>query len=99
MYRAKVCSQEFWSLLSGLDIQLEQSKNDNPAKNQFKVARYDNFTNHKNVFYCIQIHICGLVMKATCSELGDMGLIATVWLRVLKLFAAMQALVGVMMCY
>ena len=31
MYQSKVCIQEFWYIMSGLDIQPEQSKNDNPA--------------------------------------------------------------------
>ena len=31
MYRSKVCAQEFWYFVPGLDIQLEQSENDNPA--------------------------------------------------------------------
>ena len=32
MYRPKVCVQEFWYFVHGLDIQLEQSENDNPAR-------------------------------------------------------------------
>ena len=31
MYQSKVCVQEFWYFVSGLDIRPEQSKNDNPA--------------------------------------------------------------------
>ena len=31
MYQSKVCVQEFWYLVPGLDIQPEQSENDNPA--------------------------------------------------------------------
>ena len=31
MYRSKVCVQEFLYFVSGLDIQLEQSENDNPV--------------------------------------------------------------------
>ena len=46
MYWIKVCCQEFWSILPGLNIRFEQSKYENPAqwlhvKNWFKVARYD----------------------------------------------------------
>ena len=29
--RSKVCVQEFWYFVSGLDIQLEQSENDSPV--------------------------------------------------------------------
>ena len=32
MYRSKVCVQEFWYFVPGLDIQPEQSKNNNTAK-------------------------------------------------------------------
>ena len=32
MYRSKVCVQEFWYFVSGLDIQLEQSENDSPVR-------------------------------------------------------------------
>ena len=31
MYRSKVCVQEFWYVVPGLDIQPELSKNDIPA--------------------------------------------------------------------
>ena len=31
MYQSKVCVQEFWYFVPGLDIQHEQSENDNPA--------------------------------------------------------------------
>ena len=43
IHRWKVCVQEFWYFVSGLDIQLEQSK-DNcpvPTKNQLQVAIYN----------------------------------------------------------
>ena len=39
--QSKVCSQEFWYILFGLDIQLEESETILHAKNQFKVAKYD----------------------------------------------------------
>ena len=38
MYRSKVCVQQFSYFVSGLDIQLEQSENDSPAR---KVAKYN----------------------------------------------------------
>ena len=49
MNQQKVCSQEFWNILSGLDIQLDISKNGVfiiimkilKAKIWFKVAKYD----------------------------------------------------------
>ena len=31
MYRSKICIQEFWFIVSDVDIQPEQSQNDNPA--------------------------------------------------------------------
>ena len=45
-----VCSQEFWYILSDLDIRLEQSENEDPArKNWFKESRLRHMrhmTNH-----------------------------------------------------
>ena len=42
MNQQKICCQEFWYILSGLDIQLEQYDNDDSArKNWFKVATRD----------------------------------------------------------
>ena len=39
---SKVCSEELWYILSGLNIWLDQSENDNPARqNWFKVTRHD----------------------------------------------------------
>ena len=41
MYLSKACVQEAWYIVSGLDIQPEQSKNNNPAyKKWFQVVRY-----------------------------------------------------------
>ena len=79
MYRWKDCSQEFWYLFSGyiFSIQLEQSENDNPAhKHWFKVAW--NNGSCKVFFACsIQTHFfvpsLWFVVKASCSEPGDMG--------------------------
>ena len=43
MYLSKVCVQEFWYFVSGLDIQLEQSEyySTVPIKNWLQVAKYD----------------------------------------------------------
>ena len=66
-----VWGQEFWYIISGLDIQLEQYKNDNPAsKNQFKLAKYDKSCTGL-WFFSTWTH--GLVAKARSSEYGDMG--------------------------
>ena len=45
MYQSKVCVQEFSYFVSGLEIQLEQSKNYSPVrkKNQLQVAKYDEY--------------------------------------------------------
>ena len=48
MYRSKVCFQQFWYIVSGLDVQFEQSDNDNPVgkKNgciNLQVAKYTNY--------------------------------------------------------
>ena len=46
MFEQKVCCQEFWLILSGLDIKLEQPCNDNLAgKNWFKAAKDDRLLN------------------------------------------------------
>ena len=31
MYRSQVCVEEFWYFVPGIDIQVEESENDNPA--------------------------------------------------------------------
>ena len=62
----KVCCQEFLYMLSGLDIQLEQSNNDNPSlqtKNCFKVAICNKFFFNRS----IQTHYL-VVKAASCSE-------------------------------
>ena len=39
MYRSKVCVQEFWYFVPGLDIQPEQSENDSPARKKAVAGR------------------------------------------------------------
>ena len=34
MYWEKVCCQEFWYILCGLDVELKQSENEDPAQKQ-----------------------------------------------------------------
>ena len=35
IYWSKICGQEFWYILSGLDIQLQKSENDNTARKKW----------------------------------------------------------------
>ena len=83
MYWIKVCCQEFWSILPGLNIRFEQSKYENPAqwlhvKNWFKVARYDK---SYTCFLGWWIQTSGLVAKASCSESGYTALSIIVLLQ------------------
>ena len=43
MHWSKVCAQEFWYFVSGLDVQLEQSKNYNPV---YRDCRLQNTKSH-----------------------------------------------------
>ena len=68
MYRSKVCDQEFWYILSGLDIQPEQSENNNPAGKSCPMLR--EITIHVPPFFMKSIQIFGSVIKASCSGSG-----------------------------
>ena len=78
MYRSKVCVQEFWCIVSGLDIQPEQSDYDNPARKKkkavpkcvFHVARYDDSC---TVFFVELVPIYGSLVKTSHSESDNIG--------------------------
>ena len=74
IYWAKVGSPEFWYILPGLNIQLEQSENDNPVCNE--ISRYD-ISNTSFFSRSMQTH--SLVVKASCSESVYMGWIPAGW--------------------
>ena len=59
MYRSKVCVQEFWYFVSGLDIQIERSENDNPGDAGCELVRiiYG--------FFCRLTRTYGLVVKVS----------------------------------
>ena len=79
MYRSKVCVQEFSYFVSGLDIQLEQSKNNSPVHKRIS-CRCWNTTSHIQLFKQL-ILIYGLVIKLSHRELGYMVLIpALCWI-------------------
>ena len=67
MYIKKNCGQEFWYILSGLDIQIEQSDNDDPAlKKWVKIAKYDeSYTVFFGRSESIQTHGLSLSVRAT----------------------------------
>ena len=73
MYGSKVCVQDFWYFVSGLDIQLEQSENHNPACKktvcQFQVARYD----ESCTIFFNKFGMNSWVVKVSHIESGDMG--------------------------
>ena len=65
MYKAITCINERFTVVSGFDIQLEQSKDDNAArKNRVKFARY----NESYPFFDLSIRSHGSVVKASRSE-------------------------------
>ena len=49
MYQSMVCVQKFSYFVSGLDIQLEQSKNDNPVRKKIS-CRLRDTTSHVPFF-------------------------------------------------
>ena len=53
MYWSRVCSQEFWCMLSDLKIQLELPQNENTW-----LARYDSVGNLKNIQWSSILHCC-----------------------------------------
>ena len=67
MYQSKVCVQEFWYIVSCLDIQLEQSENNSLVckKNPLQVAKYDE---SYTVFFVEWVRTNGLVVKFDCKE-------------------------------
>ena len=72
MHQSKVCIQEFLCFVSGLDIQLDQSKNNSPVrkKNQLQLAKYgETYTG----FFKQLIQTNGLVVKVSSSESGNLG--------------------------
>ena len=74
MYRSKVCVQKFWYIVSGLDIQLENSEDDNPArKKSGSSLRKQRFI---YPFFGKLRRIYGTVVKVGLNELGDMGSMA-----------------------
>ena len=73
MYRSKVYVQEILYFVSSLDIQLEQSKNDNPVRKKSVTG-----CEIKRVIYCFlrkSILTYGSVVKVSRGESGDLGLI------------------------
>ena len=73
MYQSKVCVQEFLYFVSSLDIQLEQSKNDNSVCKKVNSRLRD-----KRIIYCFfrkSILTYGSVFKVSRRESGDLGFI------------------------
>ena len=65
MYRLK----KLWYILSGLDIQLQESENENPVcKKLVQGCKTWQVIYH---FFSWSTRIYGLVVKVSCSELGD----------------------------
>ena len=72
MYRSKVCVQEFWYIVSGLDIQPEQSENNKPAaKRRFQVARNNDSCTVLFRQIDINLWLSLAVVKASRSESGE----------------------------
>ena len=66
MYWSKVCTQEFWYIVSGLYIQLGQSENNNPAHTKNSHRLWNTQTNVP--FFCELTWIHGSVVKVSHSE-------------------------------
>ena len=56
MYRSKVCDQEFWYIMSGLDIQPEKSEYDSPVRKKVS-CRWRNTTSHIPFFGVIDTNL------------------------------------------
>ena len=72
MYRSMVCVQEFLYFVPGLDIQPEQSKTDNPARNN-AVAGCETLRLLLTVLFSRLTQTHGLEVKVSRSESGDSG--------------------------
>ena len=73
MYWSKVCVQQFWYFVSGLDIQSELSENDSPVRKKIG-CRWQNMTSH--IHFSKQfIQTNGLVVKASSKLSGHLGFI------------------------
>ena len=72
IYRRKVCVQEFLYFVPGLDIQPEQSKTDNPARNN-AVAGCETLRLLLTVLFSRLTQTHGLEVKVSRSESGDSG--------------------------
>ena len=71
MYPPKVCFQEFSYFASGLNNQIEQSKNNSPVrKKSVAVGEIHKVIHH---FFEHLIRTNGLVVKVSCRESGDLG--------------------------
>ena len=69
MYQSKVCVQDFGYFVPGLDIQPEQSENDNSSLKK-QVAGCKAGQHIFTVFFCKLTQTHGLVIKVSRSELG-----------------------------
>ena len=66
IYQEMVCCQEFWYVVSGLDIQLEQFKNNNPVG--IKWVQSCKVLQVINLFLTRLIQTYSLVVKASLNE-------------------------------
>ena len=76
MHQQKVFSQEFWYILSGLDIQLEQSENEDPPHKKL-VQGCKTLRVMYSFSLARRLHTHGSVENASCSERGNMNLSST----------------------
>ena len=76
MYQSKVWVKELWNILSGLKIQPEQSKNNNPAcKKQLQVARDNKLytVSSKNQYEPVVQHLRSVAMNQATWVLFSQG--------------------------
>ena len=74
----RFCVQEFWNFVSGLDIQLEQSENNNAVCKQI-ICRLWNTTSHIPFFFGELIWTYGSEVKVCRRESVDLGSIPAGW--------------------
>ena len=75
LYQSKVCYQEFFCILSDPDTRLRIYLCELKMKIQYEKmgSSLPYIKIHLRILSCWTIPACGLVVKASCSELDDMG--------------------------
>ena len=75
MYRSKVCVEEFWYFVPDIDIQVEESENDNPALQKANAANLPVYKQVKSyaIFFYRLTQTYVLVVKVSRRKFGGSG--------------------------